>query len=170
MPGRTIVLGLTAEITAELPADRDALGLLLAELRQATGDVAQAIDCVESLTPSSPTAVSLAELYASQDRWGDIVDLTNNLENDDELLTYLLIQRGVAFRELRMFDAARESLKRALAPRSRPATLRHLGLVERGQCYLAEGKRAMARKDFQKVLAENANYPGLADHLAAVGE
>jgi tetratricopeptide (TPR) repeat protein len=170
MPGRTMALGLTAEITAELPADRDALGLLLAELRQATGDVAQAIDCVESLTPSSPTAVSLAELYASQDRWMDIVDLTNDLENDDELLTYLLIQRGVAFRELRMFDAARESFKRALAARSRPAALRHLALVERGQCYLAEGRRTMARKDFQKVLAENANYPGLADHLAAAGQ
>jgi hypothetical protein len=170
MPGRTIVLGLTAEITAELPADRDALGLLLAELRQATGDAAGAIDCVESLNPSSPTAVSLAELYASQNRWEDIVDLTNNLENDDELLTYLLIQRGVAFRELRMFDAARESFKRALAPRARPAALRHLALVERGQCYFAEGKRAMARKDFQKVLAENAKYPGLADQLVAVGE
>jgi tetratricopeptide (TPR) repeat protein len=172
MPGITIVLGLTAEITAALPADRDALGLLLAELRQATGDAAQATDCVcvESLTPSSPTAVSLAELYASQNRWSDIVDLTNELENDDELLTYMLIQRAVAFRELRMFDAARESFKRALAARSRPPILRHLGLVERGQCYLAEGKRAMARKDFQKVLAANANYPGLADHLAAVGE
>jgi hypothetical protein len=45
-----------------------------------------------------------------------------------------------------------------------------LALVERGQCYLAEGKRAMVRKDFQKVLAENANYSGLADHLVAVGE
>jgi Protein of unknown function (DUF4236) len=164
MPDLTIMLGLTAEITAALPADRDALGLLLAELRQATGDAALAIDCAESLTPSSPAAVSLAELYASQNRWRDIVDLTNELENHDELLTYLLIQRGVAFRELRMFDAARESLKKALAARSRPAALRHLALVERGQCYLAESKRAMARKDFHKVLAENANYPGLADH------
>ena len=170
MPDLTIVLGLTAEITAALPADRDALGLLLAELRQATGDAAQAIDCVESLTPSSPAAVSLAELYASQNRWSDIVDLTNELENHDELLTYLLIQRGVAFRELRMSDAARESFKKALAARSRPTALRHLALVERGQCYLTEGKRAMARKDFQKVLADNANYPGLADHLVAVGE
>jgi hypothetical protein len=170
MPELTIELGLTAEITAAIPADRDALGLLLAELRQGTGDVALAINCVESLTPSSPTAVSLAELYASQSRWMEIVDLTNDLENDDDLLTYLLIQRGVAFRELQMFDAARESFKKALAPRSRPAVLRHLALVERGQCYLAEGKRAMARKDFQKVLAENANYPGLADHLVAVGE
>jgi tetratricopeptide (TPR) repeat protein len=170
MPELTIELGLTAEINAALSADRDALGLLLAELRQATGDVALAIDCVESLTPSSPTAVSLAELYASQGRWMEIVDLTNDLENDDDLLTYLLIQRGVAFRELRMFDAARESFKKALAPRSRPAVLRHLALVERGQCFLAEGKRVMARKDFQKVFAENANYPGLADHLVAVGE
>jgi Protein of unknown function (DUF4236) len=170
MPDLTIELALTAEITAALPADRDALGLLLAELRQGTGDVAQAINCVESLTPSSPTAVSLAELYASQSRWMEIVDLTNDLENDDDLLTYLLIQRGVAFRELRMFDAARESFKKALAPRSRPAVLRHLALVERGHCYLAEGKRAMARKDFQKVLGENANYPGLADHLLAVGD
>ena len=126
MPDLTIVLGLTAEITTALPADRDALGLLLAELRQTTGDAAQAIDCAESLTPSSPAAASLAELYASQDRWSDIVDLTNELENHDELLTYLLIQRGVAFRELRMFDAASESFKKALAARSRPAALRHL--------------------------------------------
>ena len=106
MPDLTIVLGLTAEITAALPADRDALGLLLAELRQATGDVAEAIDCVESLTPSSPAAVSLAELYASENRWQDIVDLTNDIENDDELLTYLLIQRGVGLRNV----ASSESL------------------------------------------------------------
>jgi tetratricopeptide (TPR) repeat protein len=160
MPDLTIELGLTAEITAALPADRDALGLLLAELRQATGDVAEAIDCVESLTPSSPTAVSLAELYAPQNRWRDIVDLTNDLENDDQLPTYLLIQRGVAFRELRMFDAARESFKRAMAARSRPAALRHLALVERGQCYLAEGKRAMARKDFQRFWPKMLTIPG----------
>ncbi len=151
-PELTIELGLTSEITAGLPADRDALGLLLAELRQATGDVALAIDCVESLTPSSPTAVSLAELYASPGRWMEIVDLTNDLENDDDLLAYLLIQRGVAFRELRMFDAARESFKRALAPRSRPAVLRHLALVGRGQCYLAEGKRAIGPQGFPEGL------------------
>jgi hypothetical protein len=69
-----------------------------------------------------------------------------------------------------LHDRASATLTTRPTTRARPAALRHLALVERGQCYLAEGKRAMARKDFQKVSAENANYPGLADHLVAVGE
>lgn len=40
-------------------------------------------------------------------------------------------------------------------------------MVERALTYLSEGKRAMARKDFEKVLAENSNYPGLREHLAS---
>ena len=72
------------------------------------------------------------------------------------LLTYLLIQRGVAFRELRMFDAARESFRKALAPRSRPATLRHLALVERGQCYLPRANEPLhariSRRSWPKML------------------
>ena len=39
----------------------------------------------------------------------------------------------------------------ALGPRSRPAELRRLALVERGETFLAEGKKAMARKDFERV-------------------
>jgi hypothetical protein len=50
-------------ITAELPVNRDAVGLALAELRQEDGDLAGAIDVVERLEPSAYAAVSLAELY-----------------------------------------------------------------------------------------------------------
>jgi lipoprotein NlpI len=39
-------------------------------------------------------------------------------------------------------------------------------LIERGQTYIAEGKRALGRKDFEKVLAEDSNYPGPREHLA----
>ena len=168
LPHLTVPLNPTAEISCEVPPDRDVLGLTLAELRQASGELQLAIDCVESLTPSTLAAVSLAELYSLQGRWADVVDLTNGLQNEDELSTYLLIQRGVALREQRFFEASREAFKKALSIRSRPAALRHLALVERGQCYLAEGKRSMASKDFQKVLAENAAYPGLAAHQASV--
>ena len=168
LPHLTVPLNPTAEISCEVPPDRDVLGLTVAELRQASGELQLAIDCVESLTPSTLAAVSLAELYSLQGRWADVVDLTNGLQNEDELSTYLLIQRGVALREQRFFDASREAFKKALSIRSRPAALRHLALVERGQCYLAEGKRSMASKDFQKVLAENAAYPGLAAHQASV--
>lgn len=34
--------------------------------------------------------------------------------------------------------------------------------------YLAEGKKAMARKDYERVLADDASNPGLHDMLAAV--
>ena len=66
------------------------------------------------------------------------------------------------------YQAARAAFKAALGPRSRPAELRRLALVERGETFLAEGKKAMARKDFERVLAGDANYPGLQAHLASV--
>lgn len=38
-------------------------------------------------------------------------------------------------------------------------------MVERAITYVSEGKRALARKDFEKVLAEDSRYPGLMEHL-----
>jgi len=155
-------------IVAVMPWDRQALGLLLAELEQEAGDLARATEVVEQLEPTTVAAVSLAELYAEQERWSDIVDLTNGLANEDEAAMFLLIQRGTALREQGFCEAARESLKEALRVRSRPAELRHLALVARGHTYLAEGKKSMARKDFERVLAENADYPGLTSMLETV--
>lgn len=155
-------------VNAELVPDRDAIGLVLAELRQDKDDIAGAVDLVEQLTPSTIAAVSLAELYAAQSRWDDVVDLTNGLTNEDDATTYLLIQRGEALRELGHYDAAREAFKSALAPRGRLTELRQRAWVERGQAFLAEGKRGMARKDFERVLAENSTYPGLGELLASV--
>lgn len=43
--------------------------------------------------------------------------------------------------------------------RSRPGELRPRALIERGVTYFGEGKRALARKHFEKVLGENSTYP-----------
>lgn len=154
-------------ITAELLWDRQAMGLFAAEMEQAFGNLDRAIAVVESLEPTTIAAVSLAELYTQTSRWEDVIDITNGLTNDDVAATFLLIQRGTALREQGYFEAAREALKEALRPRSRPAELRHLALIARGHIYLAEGKRAMARKDYERVLADNAAYPGLREMLEA---
>lgn len=170
MPRAVILtLEVTDQVTLNAPLDRDVLALTLAELRQDAGDLQGAIVVVEDSMPTTMAAVSLAELYTQAERYDDVIDLTNGMDNEDDLATYLLIQRGVAFREQRHFEASRESFKKALAPRSRPAELRHFAWVERGQTYLREGKKAMARKDFERVLAEDAKYPGLAEHLAGIG-
>lgn len=169
-PRATLTLEVADGVAVTLRADKDALGLGLAELYQKAGDIDRAIAIVENLEPTSIAAVSLAELYADKAQWGDIIELTENLTNEDDASAYLLVQRGRAFREQGMHTAARETLKEALRLRSRSADLRLPALVERGLSYLAEGKKAMARKDFERVVAEKGDYPGMTEMLATLAD
>lgn len=63
-------------------------------------------------------------------------------------------------------DAAHEALKEALRSRSRAAPIRHFALSERAENYLAQGKKAMARKDLERILAEDSDYEGVRETLA----
>jgi len=53
----------------------------------------------------------------------------------------------------------------ALRARSRAPEIRHLALAERAQNYLAQGKRAQARKDLERILAEDSTYEGVREQL-----
>ncbi len=159
-------LSIASGVTAELPVNRDAVGLALGELKQDKGDLDGAIDVVEQLEPTTYSAVSLAELYAQTKRWDDVVELTEGITNEDDASALLLVFRGQAFREQSFHDAAHESLKEALRARSRDASIRHLALAERAQNYLAQGKKAMARKDLERILAEDSSYEGVREQLA----
>jgi hypothetical protein len=57
-------------------------------------------------------------------------------------------------------------LKEALKSKKRAPVVRHRALLERARCYGAEGKRAMARKDLEWIMAEDSTYEGLAAALA----
>lgn len=163
-----VTVPIATGVTVTLPLERQTLGLILAELEQDAGNADRAISIVEGLEPTTVAAVSLAELYAETDRWEEIINMTDGLTNDDEPSTYLLIQRGTALREQGFYEAARTAFKEALRMRSRPAELRHLALVGRGMSYAADGKKALARKDYERVLAENSTYSGLMDLLTQV--
>jgi tetratricopeptide (TPR) repeat protein len=151
---------------ADLGLDRDSVGLTLAELCQERGDLARAIDIVEQLEPSTTTALSLAELYHEAARHDDVVDLTNGIVNEDDATALLCVFRGVALREQGHPDAAREVFKESLKSKKRNVVIRHRALLERARTYEAEGKRSMARKDLERILAEDATYEGLAEELA----
>lgn len=159
-------LPIAAGITAELPINRDAVGLALAELRQNAGEVDAAIDAVEQLEPTTYAAVSLAELYAQAGRWQDVIDLTEGVTNEDDAAALLCVFRGQAFREQGFHDAAHETLKEALRSRSRAAAIRHLALAERAENYLVQGKKSQARKDLERILAEDSGYEGVRERLA----
>ena len=152
-----------------LPVDRNALGLGLAEVRQAQGRAAEVVPVVEQLEPNVATAVSLCELNTVTGRYGEVAKLTEGITNSDDLTALLLTFRGVAFREQGYYDASRASFREALRFRSRHPVVRHRALLERARCYERERKFAMARKDLERILAEDSDYPGLTEALAELG-
>jgi len=149
-------LGLAEGVTAEFPICREAVGLSLAELLQDAGRVPDAINLVEGMEPTGHTAVSLAELYVLDGDWQQVIALTEGLANQDDATALLLAYRGVAFRETGVPDAAIEAFKLALRAPSRSARVRHLALIERARTLAAMGRKAPARKDVGKVLAEDS--------------
>jgi tetratricopeptide (TPR) repeat protein len=159
-------LSIAQGVTAELPVSRDAVGLALAELQQDRGDLKAAIEVIEQLEPTTYSAVSLCELYAQAGRWDDVIDLTNGVKNEDDAAALLCVFRGQAFRERVLHDAAHEALKEALRSRSRAAPIRHLALAERAENYLAQGKKSLARKDLERILAEDSDYEGVREQLS----
>jgi tetratricopeptide (TPR) repeat protein len=163
-------LPIAAGVSAELSLSRDAVGLSLAELLQEEGDLSGAIDVVERLEPSAYTAVSLAELYLLDDRPDEVIELTEGVTNEDDATAILLVFRGAAFRHQGFHDAAHETLKEALRSRSRAAPIRHLALSERAANYLAQGKKGMARKDLERILAEDSDYEGVRERIAELAQ
>lgn len=167
MSSRCIV-SVAPGIDAEMPVNRDAVGLTLAELLQERGDVNGAINIIEQLEPTAVAALSLTELYGEAGRYNDVVEMTNGIRNEDDATALLCVFRGSALRELGQHEAAREAFKEALRSRSRSAIIRHHALLNRAACYLAEGKKAMAKKDLAKITAEDAGFPGVAELEAQI--
>lgn len=159
-------INIAVGVTTELPINRDAVGLALAEICQHDSDLDGAIDVVEQLEPSAYAAVSLAELYSEAGRLDDVIELTDGLTNEDDATALLLVFRGAALREQGFNDAAHEAFKEALRSRSRAAPIRHFALSERASNYLAQGKKGMARKDLERILAEDSDYERVRERLS----
>jgi hypothetical protein len=166
--GSNVGVPIARGVDAFLPLDRDSLGLMLAELHQDAGDLEAAIDTVEQLEPSTYAAVSLAELYGLTGRHQDIVDLTEHVTNEDDASALLCVFRGEALHELGFHDAALAAFKEALRSKSRSVEIRHLALSERARTHEARGKNAMARKDLERIMAEDSTYEGLSERIAAL--
>ena len=163
-----VELPIARGVTAELTINRAAVGLALAELKQLRGDVAGAIDVVEQLEPTTYSAVSLAELYAAAERWDDVIELTNGLANADDASALLLVFRGEALHGQGLFDAAHVALTEALRSKSRADDIRLLALYERARNLISQGKRALARKDLERIIAQNADYADVRAQLEAL--
>ncbi len=169
LSGTRLPVQVTPAIEVDEALGRNLIGLMIAEWKQADGDLQGAADVVEQLEPTPAAALSLAELYFELARYDGVVELTNDLANGDDVTALLLVYRGTAFRELGHYESARLAFKEALRARSRSREVRFRALVGRALTFHAEGKLSMARKDLDRIRAEDANYPGLADALTVLG-
>lgn len=165
----TIPVEITEGCTIEEPISRNLIGLLLAEWAQDDGDLAAAIDIVEQLEPISTAALSLAELYAAAGRWDDVIELTDGVTNTDDVTALLCVYRAEALRAQGHREAARIACNEALRSRSRSPEIRFRALLVRAMTSLDEGKPGMARRDLERIRAEDASYPGFTDALARLG-
>lgn len=160
-----VTINIANGVSGMFPISRDAVGMALVELEQEAGDLDAAIAMAEQLDPSVFAAVSLCELYLAARMNDEVIATTNRLTNDDDPTCLLIAYRGVALREQGNLTAAREAFKEALKSKSRDAAIRHFALVERAKTQALDGKKGMARKDLERVLAEDASFPGVRELL-----
>ena len=169
-----VELPITEELEAVVVPGPIAGYLLLIEILQAVGRYEEARQWAEKLyaqLPHDPVVrLSLIELLvdtADEAPWRRILELTEDIEEPETPVhTALLYYRGKALRHLGYPEAAYQVLTRALRRRKgrSPELLRHIR-YERALALEALGQRARARREFERIYAEDTDFLDVAHRL-----
>jgi len=155
-----VLIPVTPCLSVAMPFGRDAAALMLADAHHDQGRLDAAIDAVERITPGTHRAMMLARLYADAGRNAEVLRLTGALDNADDVGTLLLAYRGIALTRTGFVNAARAAFNAALARRDRAQVIRHFALRHRAELHAASARYAYARRDLERILAED---PAAAD-------
>jgi tetratricopeptide (TPR) repeat protein len=167
-PGIIPAVQITPGIHANERFNLTALGLIYAEILQLQGRFEDALAVIEEIDSDQMTAISMADIEISLKRFDDAIATTEDVENIDDATAMLLILRGIAFREQNFLEASLECLKQAIAKRTRSEMVLNRGLWERAYTYERMGKKAMAKKDLEKILSREPAYSGLTERLSTL--
>jgi len=152
--------------------------LALVEIAQLAGRSRDAMAHLERLMELDPTdpvvLVSFAELAldtpddrALMDR---VVRATVNVENETPVDTAILLYRARALAALGMPDAAIDVFTLANRRRKdRPDGLLHQIRYDRAVLYEQVGRKAQARREFERLYAADPNYEDVAKRLELIG-
>ncbi|MGH7671405.1 MAG: tetratricopeptide repeat protein, partial [Gemmatimonadales bacterium] len=168
--GGAIEISVTPAVSVTVPMTNLAVALILAEAYQRTDQRQKAIELLESLgaeAPGEPVfALSLADLYFEGNQWEDVVRVTEGVQaNEDDATLNILTFRAYALSELGMNEAALTLTKESLRTKKRNPVLLRFARYVRGRAYESAGKASMARKEYEKVYAEDASYSDVAERL-----
>jgi tetratricopeptide (TPR) repeat protein len=167
-------------VTAHLtPCERGTL-LALVEIAQEQGraaDLRAHLGRLLQIAPDDPVVLlSYAEAHLPEagtdgvpkavlDR---IVTQSAGIQNDTAIDTALLLYRARALAAQGLLDAAIQTLTLAARRRKdRPERLIHQIRFDRAELYERAGRRAQARREFEKLYADAPNFDGLKARLGA---
>jgi tetratricopeptide (TPR) repeat protein len=106
-------------------------------------------------------------LYASREIWEGIIDRAQGVEPVDDVTVETAIYYGRAMQEKGLHDAAISVFSKALSKKKdrNPELLREAAYW-RAVSYQVQGKHSQARKEFEKVYAEDPNFRDVGQRLA----
>jgi tetratricopeptide (TPR) repeat protein len=170
-----LALPITEFVVAHIRPCRRGVLLGLAEVYQAQDQVRDALDCLKKVRNEAPDDVvvklSVAELiseaYPSDKRLAkQIVELAGEVENESSIHAALMLYKAQALRTLGLPTAARD----VLTPACRKTKDRDEDLVrairyERACVYEELGRKAQARREFEKLYAEDPSFEDVAERL-----
>jgi tetratricopeptide (TPR) repeat protein len=165
----SIEVAITPTVMVEVEMTTHGAALLLAELYQERGDREKAIGLLENLVDVAPDvpaiALSLAELYSQESLWEELASMPVRIENTDDLSAEMLRHKARAMRETRMLDGALEVLREALKSKKRHPDILKAARYERALTYEAMGKTSQARRDFERLYAEDPSFEDVAARI-----
>lgn len=155
-------------ISINIPFNEQALGFIWAEVLQGQGKFNEAIAVLLEMEPDQMVAISLADIEITAGDYDGAIATTEDIEVADDATSMLMVLRGIAFREKGMHEAAVECLKRAMKGKGLQEAVVHRALFERGETYARMGKKAMAIKDYEKILVDEPTYSEIEAKLSAL--
>lgn len=165
----SLSVGIPNHPVASLPFSKALLAISLSGTLLKQDRQQEALELGQYLRDSIAGQILLAELYDSCGLSDKVLESTDNLDNTDDASMLLITLRGKALAKQGYTDAALEAFKEALRFRSRPDELKKFAWRERAKAYLAAGKPSQAKKDLERIMAEDSSYPELDELLEQVG-
>jgi tetratricopeptide (TPR) repeat protein len=172
-----VQVSVTPQVDAMMVPTASSARLFLAELQQSNGDLKAALATLAQALADQPEGqdidpVMLAAFGELATEVGDSKALHQfnvlaaQLGNDTPIHTAVMLYRARALFEQKLFDAALSVLTPALRRKKDryPELLRDIRFL-RGKTYEALNKRAQARRDFERVYAEDPEYDGIRQAL-----
>jgi tetratricopeptide (TPR) repeat protein len=147
----------------------------IAQLADRSRDAMAHLERLMELDPTDPVVlVSFAELAldtpddrALMDR---VVHATVQVENETPVDTAILLYRGKALATLDLPDAAIDVLTLAnRRQKDRPEALMRQIRYDRAMLYSQVGRKAQARREFERLYAADPSYEDVAERLGLVG-